>query len=109
MTRDHGIQPPATLTDRTQPMPRYRKKPVVVEAMQWTGDNIHQLWDWGGAAGIHLDGTWAPARLELTTLHGDKAIARVGDWVVAEPVIDHFYPVKADVFAVSYEPVDGAA
>lgn len=88
---------------------KFRKKAVLVEAMQWTGDNIHALWDWGGAAGIYGPTETNPGQLILTTIHGDKAVARVGDWAVVEPVIDHFYPVKPDIFEATYEPMDGAA
>ena len=34
-------------------MSQYRKKPVVIEAIRWTGDNINQIWDWAGAADIY--------------------------------------------------------
>jgi hypothetical protein len=85
---------------------KYRKKPVEVEAMQWTGDNIHALWEWGGAAGIYGPTEKNPDQLLLTTIHGEQAVARIGDWVIAEPVPDRFYPCKSDIFDAAYEAVE---
>lgn len=35
-------------------MPKYRKKPVIIEAMQYTGDNIAEILKWvGRQAYIH--------------------------------------------------------
>jgi len=85
---------------------RYRKKPVVVEAMQWTGRNIQELWAWGGAEGIYGPTDEHPDQLRLTTIHGDQAVARVGDWVISEPVPNRYYPCVPNVFAETYEPVD---
>lgn len=84
---------------------KYRKKPVEVEAIQWTGGNIQQIWDWGGVSGIYGPTEENPDQLILTTIHGEPATARIGDWVIAEPVPGRFYPCKPDVFAVTYEPV----
>ena len=85
---------------------KYRKKPVVTEAVQWTGDNIDALWEWGGANGIYGPTETSPDQLILTTIHGEKAIARISDWVLPEPVPDRFYPVKPDVFNNTYEEVE---
>lgn len=86
---------------------RYRKKPVVIEAMQWTGDNIEAIWEWGGAGGIYGPTEKNPDQLILTTIHGEEAIARVGDWIIPEPQPDRFYPCKPDIFEATYEPVGG--
>jgi hypothetical protein len=87
----------------------YRRKPTTADAMQWTGDNIHDLWEWGGAAGIYGPTEKNPDQLLLTTVHGERAVCRVGDWVVREPVSDRFYPCKPDIFAANYELADGEA
>jgi hypothetical protein len=29
-----------------------------------------------------------------------------GDWIVPEPDGEHFYPIKPDVFAATYEPAE---
>lgn len=85
---------------------KYRKKSVVTEAIQWTGDNINDLWDWGGAAGIYGPTEKNPNQLILTTIHGETAVARVGDWVLPEPVPNRFYLVTPNVFAATYEEVE---
>ncbi len=84
-------------------MPHFRKKPVEIEAVQWTGENIHELWEWGGAGGIYGPTELNPNQLILTTIHGERAIARVGDWVIRESQPDRFYPCKPDIFTETYE------
>ena len=98
---------------------RYRKKPVEVEAVQWTGDNIAEV-----AKLLQIDLTVdldssdtnpqdhllyatdnRPPALVMKTVHGETAVARVDDWVVPEPVPGRGYPVRADIFAATYEPV----
>jgi hypothetical protein len=86
---------------------RYRKKPVITEAIQWTGENIEEIWDWGGTAGIYGPTEKNPDQLILTTIHGEQAIARIDDWVLPEPVRDRFYPVKPEIFEATYEKVEG--
>ena len=86
-------------------MTTFRKKPIEVEAMQWTGDNIAAIWDWGGTAGIYGPTEENPDQLILTTIHGEQAVARVGDWVIREPRADRFYPCKPDIFEATYDPV----
>lgn len=47
----------------------------------------------------------------VVTAHGQKTALADGDWVVPEPTGPHTiayaaYPVKPDIFAASYEPVE---
>lgn len=101
-------------------MTRYRKKPVVIEAVQLRWSTWNEVCEFLGDA---ISG-WNPARsvetftdtcgeqapyieLTVTTLHGDPAIVRHGDWIAAEPEPGRFYPIKPDVFAASYEPLEG--
>jgi hypothetical protein len=103
----------------------YRKKPVVVEAMQFTGDNYDEIWDTFGADGIYGHPGSTPRRfgacrvcgpteknsgyLILTTVHGDEAPARAGDWVIRDGKPGTFYPCKPDIFEATYEPAGGEA
>lgn len=84
---------------------KYRKKPVVIEAVQWTGDNRPELADFMGADPVvrwnHSEGDY----VVLTTIHGETARARVGDWIVPEPQDGRYYPVRPDIFAATYEAV----
>lgn len=79
-------------------MSRYRKKPVVIDAMQWTGSNGADLAAFlQGALWIHpADG--AP---EIQTLEGNLEVAE-GDYVI-RGVKGEFYPCKPDIFEMTYE------
>ena len=83
-----------------EPRRRYRKRPVEVEAVEWTGDNWATMLDFvvgrGGVA--HTDG---PV-LVIRTLEGDM-LAAPGDWIVCG-VEGEFYPVKPSIFSATYEP-----
>lgn len=61
-------------------MPKYRKKPVVIEAVQLT------------------------SRVVIQTLEGDMT-GEAGDWLITGVKGEH-YPCKPDVFAATYEAVD---
>jgi hypothetical protein len=88
-------------------MGKFRKRPVVVDAFQWTGDHDQtEDPDWivdalrSGDAVIDRD----PLRMRVITIHGEVAIVRPGDWVICEPELGRFYPCKPEVFAATYEP-----
>jgi hypothetical protein len=66
-------------------MPRYRKKPVEIEAVHLTADR--------GALVI-----------EIPTLEGVMR-AGCGDWII-KGVQNEFYPCKDAIFRETYEPVE---
>lgn len=81
---------------------RFRKKPVVIEAMQFTDDNKNQVFNWVTCNCYPAwDANGNPA-LKIQTLEGDM-IAQLGDWVI-KGVKGEFYPCKADIFEATYEP-----
>lgn len=105
-------------------MPKFRKKPVVVDAMAWTGRNVSELAKWaaevdlrhrqrrndvpkhGGDIPLPIDvvaevGGWF--RCEIKTLEG-VMVARRGDWIICG-VNGEFYPCKPDIFGATYEPL----
>lgn len=86
-------------------MKTYRKKPIETPAIQFTGDNVTEIWDAFGADGIYGLTEKNPDFLILTTTHGDPAPCRVGDWVVPDSKPGTFYPIKPDVFEATYEAV----
>jgi hypothetical protein len=90
-------------------MSRYRKKPVEIDAMRWTGDNIDALFEWAGPSIVNYPTDKTPERLLLTTIDGVEVPCPVGHWVIREPVPDRFYPCDPEVFADRYEPVDADA
>ena len=82
-------------------MPRFRKKPVEAEAVQWTGDNINELWDVFSAENIYGPTEKNPDWLIIATLEGDMR-ADVGDWII-QGVKGELYPCKPDIFDATYE------
>lgn len=86
----------------------FRKKPVVIEAMQWfapgwVDDREHK----GALAFFEWIGRDAPVesqdeRLMVHTLHG-PTYAEPGDWVIRGEAGD-LWPCKPDIFAATYEP-----
>jgi hypothetical protein len=87
---------------------KYRKKPVIVEAIQWTGYNTHEVWDAFGTDGIVGPMASNIDHLILTTVHGDPAPCRINDWVIPDGKPGTFYPCKPDIFEATYEPVTEA-
>jgi len=76
----------------------YLKKPVVIEAVQFTGDNIGEIEKFSGARCVLGDsGTW----FAIVTLEGTMR-ADPGDWII-KGVSGEFYPCKPGIFARTYE------
>lgn len=85
-------------------MPQFRKKPVVIEAMQFTADTKQQVLDWITCPVYDAwDKTGEPA-LYIETLEGNM-MAQPGDWIICG-VKGEFYPCKPDIFEDTYEPVN---
>ena len=99
---------------------RYRKKPVVVEAMQLVGTNAetHAVYQWieantqGSfdplseeipASGVSIDP--ATGSFLIATLEGVMQ-AKPGDWII-RGVQGEFYPIKDSIFRETYEPAGG--
>lgn len=81
-------------------MPEYRKKPVVIEAVQYDGSFPLPFLD--GAEQVYK----APdGKLAIDTLEGTMT-ADLGDWII-RGVKGELYPCKPDIFEATYEAVDG--
>ena len=82
---------------------KYRKRPVEVEAVVWDGDSTtansfigeDYFEDWE-----YIEGGQA---LLIETREGTMR-AEIGDWIV-KGVMGEFYPVKPDIFKLTYEEV----
>jgi len=83
---------------------KFRKKPVVIEAFLYDGENADAIADWMFANGAeNLSGAEGPdPHLVITTLEGDHR-AEPGDWII-KGVEDEFYPCKPQIFDATYEP-----
>jgi hypothetical protein len=76
----------------------YRKKPVVVEAIQWTGTNTDAVLQFTACPRVLA----SPQALVIETLEGDMR-ADIGDWII-RGVKGELYPCKPDIFEQTYEP-----
>lgn len=96
-------------------MAKYRKKPVEVEAIQWTGDNTLQVIRFMGQD-VDFDRYMERDKfsdyvdyarkegLKIHTLEGEMT-ASVGDYII-KGVQGEFYPCKPDIFEATYEKVE---
>lgn len=101
-------------------MAKYRKKPVVIEAVQLNWRNWGHVCDFlGDIIGPHNPGRSSAEysdtcgeetnanvqwiEITIPTLEGDM-IAKHGDWII-KGVNGEFYPCKPDIFAATYERV----
>ncbi len=83
---------------------KYRKKPVVIDAIQWTGEqgNLLEIAQLAGSGNrpVEKDGT----SLIISTIEGDM-IASLNDWII-KGVKGECYPCKPDIFEQTYEKVE---
>jgi hypothetical protein len=77
-------------------MAKFRKKPVVIDAVQFQG-NFDEIELFVGGDAEFRDG-----ELVIATLEGPLH-ASDGDWII-KGVQGEFYPCKPDIFEATYEP-----
>lgn len=94
-------------------MSKFRKKPVVVEAVQFTGNNAYEILrlmpkDKKSTLVVSSspgrNGRLSRTSLHVMTLEGLMKVSP-GDWVI-RGVAGELYPCKPDIFAATYEPAD---
>lgn len=92
-------------------MPKFRKKPVIVEAEQFDGsvESAQRL------SLLYASNVWPDfsdktmeytGRMCVNTLEG-IVYANAGDWIITD-VAGERYPCKPLIFAATYEKVDDA-
>jgi hypothetical protein len=93
---------------------KYRKKPVVIEAMQVLDDieNHRAIRRWAAANvgeghEIPVSITAFGPEMVIHTLEGDMR-ADLGDWII-RGVQGEFYPCKPDIFEATYEPAEAGS
>jgi hypothetical protein len=80
---------------------KYVKKPVEIEALQWTGDNVIDVLNFASACfSYEKNGS---SVLAVATLEGTMT-ASVGDYII-KGVQGEFYPCKPDIFDLTYSIV----
>ena len=82
---------------------KFRKKPVVIDAVQWHGNNFQEVSDLVGDS-EHVVFMNGDRTLEIPTLEG-RMLGMIGDWVI-KGIKGEFYPCKPDIFAATYDSVD---
>lgn len=82
---------------------KYRKKPVIIEAIQYTGNNYSEVCDFvGKELRIPLI-KYNPGELIIETLEGNHIVS-VNDFII-KGVRGEFYACKPDIFEETYEEV----
>lgn len=78
----------------------YRKVPVKIKAIKWTGDNIFAVKEFTN----YTVNNWSDDHLTINTLEGPM-IADLGDYII-QGVKGEFYPCKPDIFKRTYEKLN---
>lgn len=82
-------------------MSEYRKKPVIIEAVQFTGDNYDKCLEFTGLE--PSDGVINNSDFIIQTLEGVMTASK-NDWII-KGIKGEFYPCKPDIFEATYEEV----
>lgn len=80
-------------------MAKYRKKPVVIDAVQWTGNNFEEIHEFVSTGDLGFD--FDSNEMMIYTLEG-KMTASPGDYII-RGVEGEYYPCKPDIFDKTYE------
>ncbi len=92
---------------------KYKKKPVIIEAIQWTGKNHREMYDFitndvdgyirPNGDNFYIDHDKVNGGLVIKTLEGEH-IASIGDFII-KGIKGEFYPCKPGIFEDTYEIV----
>ncbi|HRA18806.1 MAG TPA: hypothetical protein PLZ24_16855 [Flavobacteriales bacterium] len=91
---------------------KYRKKPVVIEAVQFDGTPhgalvVFDIFDIPGSKFVPNMYNMSAGEISIPTLEGVMK-ASAGDWIIKEPFPTkdrQYYPCKQSIFEATYEPV----
>lgn len=88
----------------------YVKRPVMIEALQWTGINLKEIIAFTGLHKSAEKWTWEEYEnivedegLKIFTLEG-PLFATIGDYII-KGVKGEFYPCRKDIFSETYDEV----
>lgn len=88
-------------------MAKYRKKPVIVDAVLWTGENINEIREFGQniiCVNIIYTGIKRIVTPKIKTTEGIMS-ADIGDYII-KGTRGEFYPCKPNMFKDCYELVE---
>ena len=92
---------------------RYKKKPVTIQALQWTGNTHREMFDFltgyvskddnieTDGDNFRIDHFAIKGGLVIKTLEGDH-LATISDYII-KGVEGEFYPCKESIFKKTYE------
>jgi hypothetical protein len=95
---------------------KYKKKPVVIDAVQWTGENHREVFDFltenafdkesMQVSGEHfyIDHYKVQGGLIIKTLEGEH-LASIGDFII-RGIKGEYYPCDPEIFEQTYEKVE---
>jgi len=83
---------------------KFRKRPVVIDAFQWT-QAMHEgpTRDWIILGVKNIGGDMFPAPA-IQTLEGEMEVS-IGDWII-RGIQGELYPCKPDIFEATYQAAD---
>ena len=96
-------------------MTKYRKLPVEIDAVKWTGKNHREMFDFlecgallesymnPSGKNFYIDHSKVEGGLMIITLEGVH-VATIGDEII-KGIKGEFYPCKPDIFAKTYEKI----
>lgn len=82
---------------------KYRKKPVEIEALIWTGSNNYEILKFMPNNCFEFETNDYGSELYILTLEG-RMKANIGDYII-KGVNGEFYPCKPDIFKKTYDEV----
>lgn len=93
---------------------KYRKKPVIIEAIIWNGTNLKEVMEFIGSEFMYDENSnyitnkfiyYKPTKkLFINTLEGKMEVAK-GDYII-KGIKGEFYSCKPDIFINTYEEVE---
>ena len=90
-------------------MAKYRKKPVVVEAEQWLKHGDHPEVGHYTTSNLSIPCKYCGCEMHnhgWIDTHDSGHTVCPGDWIITEADRVFPYPIKPDIFDVTYEPVE---
>ena len=80
---------------------KYQSLPKSVDAVQFTEENKDRVFN-SLTGRFSADAENGKPIIKITTIHGEIAIVRIGDWIIKENKLGHYYPIKDDIFRTGY-------
>lgn len=85
---------------------KFKKKPVVIDAIQLTDENMWDVWRWIGEDAQEWQWQWDgdDKYIVIRTLEGSHRASN-GDYIIRGIKGEH-YPCKPDIFHLTYDPIE---